>query len=81
MKQNFVAFFMFGKSEALFSTKIYSSVNKMKAILFLSGVWLEINSSRISEAEHPIKLLEKHYPPPKCMLSFNIPDNNHNCSQ
>jgi hypothetical protein len=36
-----------------------------EAILFLS---IEVNSARISGAEQPIRLREKHYPPPEYML-------------
>jgi hypothetical protein len=32
----------------------------------------EVNSARISGAEQPMKLREKHYPPPKYMLTYII---------
>ena len=51
VKQNVVAFFVFGEIVASFSTKICSSatVTKREAILFLS---LEMNSARISELSY-----------------------------
>jgi hypothetical protein len=42
VKQNFVAFFVFGETEASFSTKICSSVigAKREAILFFVPRWI-----------------------------------------
>jgi hypothetical protein len=62
-----VDFFVFDETAASFSRRIFSSVTGTKRQPFCFCP--EVNSARISGAEQPIKLLEKHYPPPEYMLT------------
>ena len=83
VKQNVVAFLVFGETAELFCKIIAHVYLERKPFCFCPevntisypeptmalGTRLEVNIARMSGVEQPIKLREKQYPPPEYILS------------